>query len=237
MYNIILPTYNESVNIVPMIGLLTDVFNKMEQSFIIIVVDDNSPDQTAGIVEKLKNPNVKLIKRKQKLGLGSAYKTAAKECHYKYTIIIDSDLQHSPLAILGMSKLLNKADIITGTRYISKVIDDQQVIGKVCGWNFYRKLVSATANNLARYILDLKTTDLTGSFRIYKTEVFKKLVKMVHSNGFGFQVEIIALAEKNNCNIEEFPIVFYNRRAGESKLNSFEIFRFIFMIIVLYFRI
>ncbi|KAI5173478.1 dolichol-phosphate mannosyltransferase [Pancytospora epiphaga] len=228
MFNVILPTYNEAGSILVMIAMLDDVFKQLRAKYTIIVVDDNSPDNTSGIVKGLNNENVKVIDRPGKLGLGSAYVTGLSHCIYEYTVILDSDLQHDPFTILDMYKLTEKgADIVSGTRYIGT--------GKVCGWSFMRKLVSCGANNLARYTLGLNTKDLTGSFRLYRTEVLKELIPTVRCLKFGFQMEIIARAEAKGYKIVECPIVFYDRKAGESKISWKEMVHFVIAIVKLYF--
>jgi dolichol-phosphate mannosyltransferase len=112
----------------------------------------------------------------------------------------------------------DKVDIVTGTRYSKS--------GMVCGWPFTRKLVSMCANSMAQYVLGLSTTDLTGSFRLYKTSVLREIVPLILCKSFGFQMEVIARAELMGKRIEEVPIVFYDRVAGESKLDAKEIINF-----------
>ena len=230
MYNVILPTYNEADNIVILIKMLEDVFLRMSTNYKLIVVDDNSTDNTAEIVRRLKSSKIVLLSRPGKLGLGTAYAAALQECTFKYTVIMDADLQHDPEAIIDMSTTIRKGyDVVSGTRYTNG--------GKVCGWPFKRCLVSSCANNLARYILGLKSTDLTGSFRIYKTSILRKLIESVFSQGFGFQMEALARAEASRYKIAELPIVFYDRNTGESKISIYEIAHFLMIVIRLYVRI
>lgn len=230
MFNVLLPTYNESGCIAVLITMLDDVFMQLGAPYTIIVVDDNSPDNTSGIVKALGNKNVQVVDRPGKLGLGSAYLAGLGHCTHPYTVILDSDLQHDPFAVIDMYRMAEKGvDIVSGTRYTGD--------GKVCGWPFARKLVSCGANNLARYTLGLHTRDLTGSFRLYRTEVLKELVPAVRCMKFGFQMEIIARAEARGYSIAECPIVFYNRKAGVSKISWKEIVYFVVAVVELYFTL
>ncbi|ORD94297.1 DPM1 [Enterospora canceri] len=239
MYNVILPTYNESKNIICMVNMLIAIFRRLDAEFRLVVVDDNSPDETASRVKALNNPNIKVIEREGKLGLGSAYMDATKYCIHPYTIIIDVDLQQDPFDIIGMTKYCKEYDIVASTRYSKSLKYDgnKEVMasGKVCHWKFSRRLISSVSNSSGRFILDLKSSDLTSSFRIYKTEIFKNLIKKVSNKGFGFQFEILARAEYENYKIKEYPITFYNRAYGESKLGATDIYRFLVMLVYLYF--
>lgn len=231
MFNVILPTFNESGNILIIIKMLEEVFNNMKKKYILIIVDDNSPDNTSNIVKSLNNPNIKVIDRPGKMGLGSAYIAGLEECIYPYTVIMDSDLQHDPLDIKNMYNMLKEGgyDIVSGTRYSKG--------GKVCNWSLERCLISCSANNIARFILGINILDLTGSFRLYKTETLKHLVKNIKCKGFGFQMEIIARAELGGYAIGECPIIFYNRQAGESKISWKEMVYFLISLIHLYFQL
>lgn len=227
MFNVILPTYNESGCIVTMIRMLETTFKRINAPYTIIVVDDNSPDGTSAIVKGLHNKNVLVVDRPGKLGLGSAYLTGLGHCTHPYTVIMDSDLQHDPFAIADMYKLAKKGyDVVTGTRYAKG--------GKVSDCPFHRRMVSCGANNLARYVLGLRTMDLTGSFRMYKTDVLRRLMPQVRCMKFGFQMEVIARAEMAGLSIAECPIVFYSRKIGESKISWKEMVHFLFAIVNLY---
>lgn len=227
MINVIVPTYNESKNIKPFLLMLQDTLLNLERPYLIIVIDDNSPDGTFDIVKNMRLNNLELYKRAGKLGLATAYIDGLRHCKYEYTAILDSDLQHNPYTIADMFRIIitEKCDIVTGTRYNG---------GKVYQWGFKRKFISSTANNLARYVLGIKTSDLTGSFRLYKTSVLNKIVPKITCKGFGFQMEVIARAEKMGFKITEVPIVFYDRNGGESKFGINEIYLFVRAIFILY---
>lgn len=222
--------------------MLNNIFTQLKYDYLIIIVDDNSEDGTSDIVKNMNIPNIKLIERPAKLGLGSAYKVALKYCIHEFTIILDADLQHNPFDILGMQKFCNQYDIVASTRYnkVTVKLTNNNYIdiqGKVYNWSLTRKFISSFSNALVRFVLDLKTSDVTSSFRIYKTVVLRNLISKVKNNGFGFQMEIIARAEHDNYTIKEYPITFYSRIHGSSKLCPGEIFQFIVILLQLYFII
>lgn len=231
MINVILPTYNEAENIIPMLRMLEHILNGMKIPYLIVVIDDNSPDGTSRVVKQLGLDNVKIIDRPGKLGLGSAYLEGLKHCKYEFTFLMDSDLQHDPFAIPLMFKVANSSiccDVVTGTRYSKS--------GMVCNWPFKRKLFSMGASSLARYVLGLNTSDLTGSFRCYRTALLKEIVPNMICKGFGFQMEVIARAEAMKMRIAEVPIIFYDRIAGNSKLGFSELYNFIKTVLMLYIK-
>ncbi|KAM0679785.1 dolichol-P-mannose synthesis [Glugoides intestinalis] len=229
MLNVILSTYNEADNIKIMLRMLIKTLEKIAVPYLIIVVDGNSPDQTSKIAKSLKFSNMLVIDEPFKAGLGKSYEEGLKHCIYEYTIILDADMQHDPFFIQQMYKLATssaKYDIVSGTRYSKN--------GMVSGWTFKRKFLSMTANNLAKYIIGLKSTDLTGSFRCYRTSVLKELLSKATCKGFGLQMEAIARAEHMGLKIAEIPIVFHDRIAGNSKLGSSEMLMFLKTIFNLY---
>lgn len=231
MYNIIIPTYNEKKNIKPLFFMVHNVFEKLKLRYKIILIDDNSPDGTYDEALNLKNTiALKAIKRPKKLGLGSAYKDALKHCEHNNIIILDADLSHDPNDIEKMiHKMIDdeSIDIVIGSRYL-KLPDSGTV-----GWNLKRKLTSRGANNLAQILLGIENSDLTGSYRLYKKQVFTELISKVKSNGYSYQMEILYLASINNYKVAEIPIVFHEREYGESKLGSKEIYGFAKAVITL----
>ncbi|ADM11393.1 dolichol-phosphate mannosyltransferase [Encephalitozoon intestinalis ATCC 50506] len=230
MYNVIIPTYNERENICVLLRMVSDVLREEGKAFKIIVVDDSSPDGTHEAVESLGLPNVCLLLRKKKLGLGSAYRAALEHCEHPFTVVMDGDLSHDPMYIKDMIRLQKKgADIVVGSRYSKE--------GGVYGWSIKRKIISLGANNLARTLLNMDVSDLTGSFRLYKTEVFKLLVKESVSTGYSFQMELMFLAKRHNLTIAECPIVFHDRRKGQSKLSAMEMVMYFKTVVSLFFSV
>ncbi|WEL38452.1 dolichol-phosphate mannosyltransferase [Encephalitozoon hellem] len=230
MYNVIIPTYNERENIKVLLQMVSDVMSNEGEPFKIVVVDDSSPDGTYGVVESMGLPNVCLLSRKKKLGLGSAYRTALKHCEYPFTIVMDADLSHDPMYIRTMIEIQKQgAEIVVGSRYSEK--------GGVYGWSMKRKIISLGANNLARTFLNLNVSDVTGSFRLYKTEAFRALVEKSVSTGYSFQMELMCLAKRHGLRVSECPIVFHERKRGESKLSLMEIVMYLRTIALLFFSV
>lgn len=232
MLNVILATYNEAENIVPMLNMICHTLNRLNIKYMIILVDDNSNDKTVEFAKDLQLNDLKIIQRKSKLGLGSAYLEALKYCIYAFTVIMDADLQHDPFTIPVMLKKIqtdDEYDIVTGTRYANH--------GMVCRWPFKRKLLSMISNCFARSILGLKVSDLTRSFRCYKTSFLQEIAGKVICKKFGFQMEVMARAEKMNKKIAEIPIIFYDRIKGDSKMCLNEVYNLFQTIMMLYFVI
>jgi dolichol-phosphate mannosyltransferase len=218
-YSIILPTYNESDNLPICIYLINKYMKETKKPFEIIVIDDNSPDNTAEIARRLRKQYkfVRLHSRPGKLGLGTAYKAGLELARGKYVILMDADLSHHPKFIPKMIQTqgLENCDIVTGTRYAPG--------GGVSGWGMSRKLMSCGANYLAQTLLSPGVSDLTGSFRLYRKDVLTALIGMSVSKGYVFQMEMMFRAKKLGFKIGEVPITFVDRFFGESKLGAQEI--------------
>ncbi|EJW04727.1 hypothetical protein EDEG_01070 [Edhazardia aedis USNM 41457] len=212
MIDIILPTYNEKENIKPMLKMLAQVSKHLKIQFKIIIIDDNSPDKTHTEALKYKDKvHLKLIQRPRKMGLGSAYKDALLHCTSDFVLIMDVDLSHNPFDIIKMVNLQQKRDydIVIGSRYLNT---------EKCGavnWSLKRKIISRGANNLAQIMLNLKSSDVTGSFRLYKANVFRDLVKNVKSTGFSYQMEMLFLAEKIIAKSEKFLLFSVRECTGK----------------------
>lgn len=227
MFNFIIPTYNEKKNVLILLKMISQYMTEQKRTFKIIVVDDGSPDGTYKEVVRLNNPNVLPLQREGKLGLGTAYKFALEHCTHPFTFIMDADLSHDPIYLNEMIKIQEdkNADIVSGTRYTS---------GGVYGWSFIRKLISRGANNGASLFLNLECSDLTGSYRLYKTDVLRRLLSESFSDGYSIQMELICRAESENLKIYEQPIIFYERDKGVSKLDKYEFLRFISVVLKLF---
>ena len=210
------------------------MFTTKALSFEVVIVDDSSPDNTLEVAKKLQEvytkEQVKIVSRKGKLGLGTAYAAGLKECTGERVILMDADLSHHPKFIPQMILKMNAHDydIVSGTRYRKG--------GGVAGWDLKRKITSKGANFLATFLLDTgDASDLTGSFRLYKREALEKILPQVQSKGYAFQMEILILAKKAKLTLGEVPITFVDRIYGESKLGANEIFLYLKGLIKLFF--
>ncbi|PWN89945.1 nucleotide-diphospho-sugar transferase [Acaromyces ingoldii] len=223
-YSVILPTYNERRNLPVILYLLCTTFEAHSIDYEIVIVDDNSPDGTQDVARKLAgvwgDDRIVLRPRPGKLGLGTAYVHGLESCTGDFVIIMDADFSHHPRHIPEMIRLQTTtgADIVQGTRY-----SGPSTGAGVYGWNLKRKLVSRGANLLASFVLGPRTTDVTGSFRLYKRPVIHTLMRQCTSKGYVFQMEILVRARAAGYSITECPIVFVDRVYGESKLGGDEI--------------
>ena len=220
----ICPTYNESKNVEELVSQIFTLTIPLDLLFI----DDNSPDGTSKIIEKLQNENnsIYIIKRKSKLGLGTAYCTGFKwalEKKYDAVLQIDADLSHDPKDIPKLINALKNNDLIIGSRYINGV--------NVVNWPIRRLLLSYFANIYARFITGVKIKDLTGGYKCIKKDVLMSFnLDDIKSEGYSFQIEVNFMAYMYGFKLKEIPIVFTDRTVGESKMNKKIIFEAIFIV-------
>jgi dolichol-phosphate mannosyltransferase len=224
---ITIPTYNESENIAKLIPTLLQVLDDNKINGWVLVVDDSSPDGTGEIVDALskKYRNVKVIHRKGKLGLGSAYKDAFSEAltdrETGLVVEMDADLSHDPEYL---PQILDAAEhsggVGLGSRYIKG--------GRIVGWPWRRNVVSWGANFLTRTILGLSAKDTTSGYRAFTREALAKIrYADAGTQAYAFQVEILYRCAQQKVPIEEVPITFYERQLGKSKLSSKDMFDFL----------
>lgn len=224
-YSVLLPTYNERENLPYMVFFLHEAFSQAAVPYEIIIIDDASPDGTQDVARKLRESygadKLILAPRKGKLGLGSAYLHGAEQATGDFIIILDADMSHHPKFIPDFIKtqLETGCDIVSGTRYVRD--------GGVYGWNLRRKLVSRVANYLAQIMLRPGVSDLTGSFRLYSTEAFRRIMKEMQATGFVFQMEVIVRAKRMGLDVREVPITFVDRLFGSSKMGTSEILQYL----------
>jgi dolichol-phosphate mannosyltransferase len=216
MITIVIPTYNEAKNITK---LLDDLFRLDIHGLNLVVVDDNSPDGTGTLVEEKKADfpgKVWIIHRKEKLGLGSAYKEGfvfALKQGADLIIQMDADFSHPVDKILELVETTGTSHCVIGSRYIPGGSVDEN-------WPFWRKGLSAFGNLYARTILDLPIWDVTGGFRIWRNETLAQLpFNRIRSNGYAFQIETAYVAYLQGCIFSEIPIYFADRNKGDSKMS------------------
>ncbi len=213
---VIIPTYNEKGNIENMIR---KIFS-LPVNFHILIIDDNSPDGTAMIIETLRNEfNEKLflIKREGKLGLGTAYIKGFKwgiEKKYDLIFEMDADFSHNPEDLIRLLEAcINGADVAIGSRYKSGV--------NVVNWPMGRVLMSYCASIYVRTITGLQINDTTAGFKCYKRKVLEAIdLDKIRFKGYAFQVEMKFTAWKMGFNLVEVPIIFTDRKIGQSKLSG-----------------
>lgn len=210
---IVIPTYNEAANIAL---LLRELFS-LDSNLPVLVVDDNSPDGTYAEVKRLQAeyPNLHLIIRKEKLGMGSAYIEGfrhALKAGYNTVIQIDADLSHRPSCIPQMIDMLKECDMVIGSRYVKG--------GGVLNWTFSRVLLSRFANIFARALLRVPVNDMTSGFKCIKAEVLERIgFNTIASRGYAFQIELIFRSYLEGFKIIEYPIIFQGRRHERSKMS------------------
>ncbi|MBI5222727.1 MAG: polyprenol monophosphomannose synthase [Candidatus Magasanikbacteria bacterium] len=232
---IVIPTYNEAENIEK---LIKKIFSLNIPGLEVIIVDDNSPDNTAVIVKNIpaspagrqyQISNIHLITRPAKLGLGSAYIAGFKKAldiGADYIFEMDADFSHDPDDIPQLLQAAQHADLVIGSRKIPG--------GKIIGWGWGRKLMSDGAMWFSRLLLGLKTEDVTSGFRCFRRQVLESIpLDEVKSNGYAFQEEMLFRAQKAGFKIAEVPVTFIDRRAGHSKLSKKDVVEFFLIILKL----
>ena len=223
------PTYNESKNIRKFCSEVLNLNYKLD----LIIIDDNSPDGTSKIIKKLKfkYKNLILLKRKKKLGLGSALRDGMKYAlkkGYDALITIDADLSHDPKEILMLINESKYSDFVIGSRFIKYGKSD---------YTGFRDIVSRVANKLCRIVLNMPFKEFTTSFRLYNYKCLKTLDKAsLSSDGYSSQVEFFFYIYKAGLNCREVPINFRKRYRGNSKIPRLQIFYSSLKLIQLFFK-
>ncbi|MBP1682756.1 MAG: Dolichol-phosphate mannosyltransferase [Ignavibacteriaceae bacterium] len=211
---IIIPTYNELENLPK---LLPEVLSK-DENINVLIVDDNSPDGTAGFVEnQMKNNNrIHLIKRPSKQGLGTAYIAGFKyalQNNFQIIFEMDADFSHDPKEIPRFLDEIKNSDVVLGSRYINGV--------NVINWPLRRLLLSSFANLYTRIITGLPVHDATGGYKCFNRKVLEAIdLDRVKSNGYAFQIEMTFKAWKKGFKVKEIPIIFVDRVKGKSKMSK-----------------
>jgi dolichol-phosphate mannosyltransferase len=212
-------TYNERDNLPPLLGEVRQVLPGAD----LLVVDDNSPDGTGKVADELaaRDPHVHVIHRSGKLGLGTAILTAmryAMDHDFDYHVNMDADFSHHPRYLPALVAGMRKYDVMIGSRYIPG--------GGSENWPMSRLVISRSVNALVRFLMRIPAQDCSGAFRCYRVSKLRETrLDKVISRGYSFQQEVLYRCRKAGCKIGETPIIFENRRAGASKVNTREAVR------------
>ena len=212
---VIVPTYNEKENIL----LMLDAILQQHECLEVLVVDDGSPDGTGDMVaaEAEKNSRIHLIRRKGKMGLGSAYVTGFKwalERDYERVFEMDADFSHSPSDLTRFLEAAEESDLVLGSRYMKQRIS-------VVNWDLRRLILSYGANVYTRLVTGLPISDATGGFKCFRREALQALnLDKMKSDGYCFQIETTFKIWKKGMRVKEIPIVFTDRTRGTSKMSG-----------------
>jgi dolichol-phosphate mannosyltransferase len=222
-------TYNEALNIERLIAEIFDHAPSVD----VLVVDDNSPDGTGLILDRLSSSDskIKVIHRSGKLGVGTAHTEGMKyalQNGYDALVTMDADFSHHPSYLPELLRLLETHDFVIGSRYVE---------GGGLGYGIFRTFLSRSANILARLLLSIKLHECTTSFRGFKRPILEEILrKNISSTGYSFFFEMVYLISGITDKVVEFPIYFADRTAGESKISKQEIVRGVTTLLRLFLR-
>ncbi len=216
--SLVIPTYNEEGNIKTLLETTSRALKSIPISFELIVVDDNSQDQTRPIVKDLQktNPEIILIERNTERGLATALTRGYQASRGQYLGAMDADLAHDPKYLPEMIRLLDsgQADFVIGSRYIPGA--------KFEGKPLLNRMASLAGQFLIKIILGLSVKDTSNNYRVFRKNIWEKIKDRLHPEGNIMLTEIVYLAAKNNFRIKEIPILYLERRLGKSKLSVFK---------------
>jgi len=211
---IIIPTYNECENVRPIAQAVLDTSPDVN----ILFADDNSPDGTGAIIDDLvvADKRIHVLHRKEKAGLGRAYISGfqwALARDYELIFEMDADFSHDPHAIPQFIEAAQNADLVLGSRYVGGI--------RIMNWPLSRLMLSRGAGIYVKWITGMPFTDPTGGFKCFRRRVLEAIdLDHINSNGYSFQVEMTHKAWMKGLSIVETPIVFEDRRSGESKMSK-----------------
>ncbi len=210
---IVVPTFNELENLPELVARL----ERLQIELDVLVVDDNSPDGTGELAERLgaERPWLNVLHRPRKAGLGTAYLAGFRHAlaqGYDAVGEMDADLSHDPTYLPAMLRALDGADLVLGSRYVPG--------GGVRNWGLARQIISRGGSLYSRLVLGLPVHDPTGGFKLFRRQLLERMdLDRVRSNGYSFQIEMTYRAVRLGCRVAEVPIVFVDRRVGQSKLS------------------
>ena len=214
---VVIPTYNESESIESLLTRLNSARMQISDKYEIdiLIVDDNSPDQTAVIAKNLQLTVLKVLSRQHKSGLGPAYLAGFKQGlleEYDYFVEMDADLSHQPEQLIDLLNAASKVDLVIGTRWIPG--------GSVVNWPKRRKWISKLGTGYASFALNLPYKDLTSGYRVLPREFLSQLdFSLIETRGYGFQIEMALKAIESGFGIKQVPITFVERENGYSKMS------------------
>lgn len=209
---VVIPTYNEKENLRKLINAI----KKQKVEIDILFVDDNSPDGTGILAEELskKSPQIKVLHRKRKEGLGRAYIDGFKwvlNNSYEIIMQMDADLSHDPDSIPEFMDKIKDYDAVFGSRYFKGV--------RVYNWSFKRLLLSKLSNEFIRIMLRINTTDTTTAFKCFKRKVLESIdLDSLKGRQNAFLIELVYKVIKSGFKTTEIPFMFIEREMGESKM-------------------
>jgi dolichol-phosphate mannosyltransferase len=215
---VVLPTYNEADNLSSIVSAIATELSDLSSDYVILVVDDNSPDGTGDIATKLatENGHLAVLHRTHKQGLGPAYIAGfrwALEQGNEIVLQMDSDFSHAPEDIPRLVEASQSAGLVLGSRYVPG--------GRVERWGLVRRLLSSAGCWYARMMLRVRIRDITGGFKCFRREVLEAVLSSdLRASGYGFQIEVTYRTLKAGFVVKEIPIVFHERRAGISKMSA-----------------
>jgi dolichol-phosphate mannosyltransferase len=212
---VVVPTYNERDNLPEIVAAVHEHLPEAD----VLVVDDNSPDGTGAVADGIaaRDPKIHVLHRPGKQGLGTAYIAGFKwglPRGYQFLFEMDCDFSHDPKylpVLLGRARA--GADLVLGSRYVDG--------GGTVNWGPMRKLISRGGSLYARTILGIGVRDLTGGFKCFRRATLEALdLDSVSAQGYGFQIEMTYRAVRQGFRVEEVPIIFVDRRVGQSKMSK-----------------
>ena len=215
---LILPTYNEAENIEPLVRAVLPQLESTGLEHSVLIVDDNSPDGTGEIADRLaaETERVRVLHRPHKEGLGRAYLAGFEVALAEGAELIlemDSDFSHDPADLPRLIAAAGAADLVLGSRYVPG--------GGVHDWGIVRRALSRGGSTYARLLLGVPVRDLTGGFKCFHRRVLETIdLDGVHADGYGFQIELTYRAVRAGFTVTEVPITFRERRVGRSKMTA-----------------
>jgi dolichol-phosphate mannosyltransferase len=212
---VIIPTYNERDNISYIVAAVHEHLAIAD----VLIVDDNSPDGTGALADELaaRDPQVRVLHRPGKQGLGTAYVAGFREAlqsDYQFIFEMDCDFSHDPKYLPSLLAAAKEgADLVLGSRYVDG--------GGTVNWGVVRRAISRGGSLYARTILGVRVRDLTGGFKCFRRHLLESIdLASVNAQGYGFQIEMTYRALKAGYRVVEVPIVFVDRRVGQSKMSK-----------------